>query len=116
MGKAARFTYEDIKKFPKDIQEAIYRQIAGPAAHMEPRPGAFFKIADALKITGKGCNIHIHSIRKRYTDPDGVCAKWAIDALVLAGLLPDDRQEIVREVRYSQERGEKEETIITVEY
>lgn len=59
--------------------------------------------------------IHIHSIRKRLTDADGVSAKAAIDGLVKAGVLEDDSPEFVQEVSYSQEKGKEEKTIITLE-
>ena len=60
------------------------------------------------------CCIHIHSIRKRLTDPDGASGKAAIDGLVRGGLLKDDKTQYVKEVTYSQEKGSPEETIITL--
>ena len=60
------------------------------------------------------CCIHIHSIRKRLTDPDGTSGKAAIDGLVRGGLLKDDKTQYVKEVTYSQEKGSPEETIITL--
>lgn len=59
-------------------------------------------------------SIHVHSIRKRLADADGISAKAVIDGLVLTGLLPDDSPQYVKEVTYSQEKGEPEETIITL--
>ena len=58
--------------------------------------------------------IHVHSVRKRLTDADGISAKAAIDGLVNAGILADDSPEIVKQVTYSQEKGDPEETIITL--
>lgn len=58
--------------------------------------------------------IHIHSIRKRLTDADGVSGKAAIDGIVKAGLLQDDSPKYVKEVSYSQEKGLPEKTIITI--
>jgi Holliday junction resolvase RusA-like endonuclease len=48
------------------------------------------------------------------SDADGISAKAAIDGLVHAGLLKDDSPKYVKEVSYSQEKGEPEETIITL--
>jgi len=59
-------------------------------------------------------DIHIHSIRKRLADPDGISGKAAIDGIVKCGVLKDDSVKFVKEVRYSQEKGEPEETIITI--
>ena len=58
--------------------------------------------------------IHIHSIRKRLVDPDGISAKAAIDGLVHAKVLEDDSATFVKEVSYSQEKGQPEKTIITI--
>ena len=85
---------------------------------------------DVERITGNGtlaaktdkrldppCRIHVHSIRKRLADADGVSGKAAIDGLVLGGVLEDDSTEFVKEVSYSQEKagkGEDERTIIEI--
>ena len=60
-------------------------------------------------------SIHVHSIRKRLTDPDGISAKAAIDGLVHWGILTDDTSKEVEGVSYSQEKGEPEQTIITLQ-
>ena len=61
------------------------------------------------------CHIHIHSVRKRLADADGVSGKAAIDGIVQAGILQDDSPEYVKEVSYSQEKTKGDEyTIIEV--
>ena len=60
-------------------------------------------------------SIHIHSIRKRSTDADGISAKAVIDGIVRAGILIDDSPQYVKEVSYSQEKGKEEKTIITIQ-
>ena len=59
-------------------------------------------------------SIHIHSLRKRLADPDGVSAKAAVDGLVRGGILEDDNAQFVKEVSFSQEKRKEEQTIITV--
>ena len=59
-------------------------------------------------------NLHIHSIRKRLVDPDGVSAKAVIDGIVKTGILQDDSTEFINQVSYSQEKGKEEKTIITI--
>tara|TARA_R110000765_G_scaffold376382_1_gene467129 strand:- start:243 stop:494 length:252 start_codon:yes stop_codon:yes gene_type:complete len=59
-------------------------------------------------------SIHVHSIRKRLTDPDGISCKAVIDGLVHSGILIDDSPTYVKEVTYSQEKGKVEKTIITI--
>ena len=69
----------------------------------------------------KGCqaqnprySIHIHSKRKRLADPDGISAKAAIDGIVRAGLLPDDSHDYIKEITFSQEKSQTNETIIEI--
>lgn len=57
--------------------------------------------------------ITIHSVRKQLADPDGISGKAAIDGLVKAGILGDDTSEEVKEVRFTQEKGQ-DKTIITI--
>ncbi len=70
--------------------------------------------AKQIQEDGSRCHIHIHSVRKYLTDPDGVSSKAAIDGLVVAGILPDDSAKYVEKVSYTQEKGKVEETIITL--
>ncbi len=58
--------------------------------------------------------IHFHSKRRRLADPDGVSCKAAIDGLVQGGILRDDSAHFVKEVSFSQEVSEVEETIIEI--
>ena len=60
------------------------------------------------------CRIHVHSVRKRLADSDGVSAKAAIDGMERAGILPNDSTEFVKSTTYSQEKGKEEQTIITI--
>jgi hypothetical protein len=60
------------------------------------------------------CSIAVHSRRKRLTDPDGTSAKAVLDGLRVAGILVDDSAKFVKEVSFSQEVGEPEETRITL--
>ena len=58
--------------------------------------------------------IHVHSLRKRSTDFDGISIKAAADGLIHAGILRDDSPEYVTSGTYSQEVSPREETIITI--
>jgi Holliday junction resolvase RusA-like endonuclease len=59
-------------------------------------------------------SIHVHSIRARLVDSDGVSAKAAIDGLVASGILKDDCAKYVAETTYSQQVGSPERTIIDI--
>jgi len=65
------------------------------------------------KLDKRVC-IHIHSKRKRITDPDGISGKAAIDGLAKGCLLRDDSTKYVKEVSFSQEESEEEETVIDI--
>ena len=62
-------------------------------------------------------HVHIHSVRSRLADPDGISGKAAIDGLVKAGILADDSAKEVEGVTHSQskcEDGQEERTVITI--
>lgn len=91
--------------------------ITNSPANVEQNPGDALLGEKKAERPDSLCCIHVHSIRKRLTDPDGISAKAAIDALVSCGILPDDSDRYVKEVRYSQEKTKGEEkTIITLEW
>lgn len=72
------------------------------------------KRADSFEEINQRVHIHIHSIRKRLADCDGVSAKAAIDGIVQSGLLKDDDLDHVSAVTYSQEKGKPEGTVISI--
>jgi len=89
-------------------------RIPGTATNVEQNPVDETQTQDEAKEAHPPVSIHIHSVRKRLTDSDGLCAKWLIDELVLSGLLVDDSPTYVESVTFSQEKGQPEETIITL--
>ncbi len=73
--------------------------------------------AHAIKAFDTQVDIHVHSVRKRLADSDGISAKAAIDGLVHSGVLANDSPKEVRYVTFSQERckkGEIEKTIFSL--
>ena len=59
--------------------------------------------------------IHVHSVRKRLADADGISGKAAIDGLVQEGILRNDSPQYVNEVSYSQEKTKSDEyTVIEI--
>lgn len=86
------------------------------AADMEPvEPTTALAGTAQVRSYNQAVHIHIHSIRKRPVDPDGVSAKAAIDGIVEAGVLRDDTPEFVKAVTFSQEKGSEEKTVITLD-
>jgi hypothetical protein len=56
----------------------------------------------------------VHSFRIRNCDPDGLAAKYFIDSIVTAGVLPDDNLKHIQEVRYRQTKVKSKEEEMTV--
>lgn len=87
---------------------------AVPAANME------CSVGDESVATAEGAekntryDVHVHSVRKRLADIDGISAKAAIDGIVHAGILEDDSAKQIRTISYSQEKGEPEKTTLTL--
>ena len=82
---------------------------------LEPDIGNEPLPAEATQRPDPPVRIHIHSIRKRLADSDGISGKAAIDGLTHAGIFPSDSPENVKEVTYSQEKTKGAElTEITI--
>jgi len=63
-------------------------------------------------------SLRVHSYRTRLVDVDGVSAKYAIDGLVMGGVIANDTTKEVREVIYTQTKVKnksQEKTEITIE-
>lgn len=97
-------------KFPAARQDraAVSPADVEPNSKHEPAP------ADAAKKAHPRFRIHVHSRRRRLTDPDGISVKAAIDGLVRGGLLADDGPQVVEEITFSQEKCQYEETVIEI--
>lgn len=68
------------------------------------------------KRFAKAVRVHFHSIRHRLPDLDNIQGKSVLDAIVKAGVLPDDRPEWIPErPTHTAEIGKEEKTIITIE-
>jgi len=66
------------------------------------------------KKNDKGSNtryhIEFHSVRKRLADIDNLSGKAVLDAVVRAGILPDDSPKYVKSITHTQEKGDKNES------
>ena len=62
-------------------------------------------------------DIVFHSRRRRLTDPDGASCKWALDAIVKAGIIQDDSPKEIKSITFSQEKislSEPETVTVTI--
>jgi hypothetical protein len=116
-----RFNLEDL---PKNLREQAIKQISKnrdsdtDAVLEQAASGqSVAKKKDTRPDTQHRATITVHSIRKRLLDPDGCSAKAAIDTIVREGnILIDDSAKYVKEVRFTQEKGKEEKTIITIDW
>ena len=84
-------------------------------ADMEPDIGNAPFPEEATSRPDPPVRIHIHSLRHRLADADGISGKAVIDGLTHAGIFPSDSPENVKEVTYSQEKTKGAEfTEITI--
>jgi hypothetical protein len=70
---------------------------------------------NTVKAMATPVRVHVHCRRKRLLDYDNVHYKPVIDGIRASGLLPDDRPEYFVGAYVTQEQGEPEETIVTLE-
>lgn len=85
-----------------------------PPTDMEPG------LADALprkthpvQMDQRVC-VRVHSKGRRLADTEGYCVKPVFDAFTKAGIWRDDSGRYIKEVSFSQEVSEVEETIIDI--
>jgi len=97
---------EHMRKFHSNTKVSI--------ANVEPNTVHAPAPTNAPKKINSPVHIRIHSKRKRLCDSDGICGKFAIDAIVRAGILQDDSPKHVKNVSFSQEKCGPEETVITL--
>jgi hypothetical protein len=88
--------------------------IADTASNVEPNTSNAPNGEEVIEGCDTPCSIHIHSIRHRLADIDGISVKACIDGLVHAKVLQDDSPKYVKEVTFSQEKSDVEKTIITI--
>lgn len=89
----------------------------GTVADLESNPRYGAAGTHEVQTFSSPVNVHVHSKRRRECDPDGISVKWALDAVVEAGILVDDSPKHIKHVTFSQEKipvSEREETVITI--
>lgn len=106
-----RWTQEEYEAY---LRLAAKNRAAVPAPDLESDSEHGSKTENVDKEVYPRFRIHVHSKRRRLTDPDGVSAKTAIDGLVKGGIFRDDSAKYISAVTFTQELSKLEETIIEV--
>lgn len=103
------------KKKYDEYMSKFDNRIANKVANNKPIVRNVSLAAQAYPRFDGPVSISIHSIRHKLTDCGGACAKYVIDAIVSAGILPDDNPKIIPESpKETQEKGVNEKVIITI--
>ena len=83
-----------------------------PAPDMEPgATDALPRKAQAIQVDQRVC-VRVHSKGRRLADTEGYCVKAIFDAFTEGGLWTDDSGRYIKEVCFTQEIAEVEETVI----
>ena len=107
----------EIKDLPKKWQEEALLQIrnTGTNAFMEQ----ITRNGRVEKKESEGLDTPVHGLcthyRKRFIDYENLQCKFAIDTIVKAGILPDDRIEFLERITHKQVKvktREEEKTVI----
>ena len=88
--------------------------ITFPFTDLEPYFSDASLGAKEIKRLDSRVSVHVHSLRHRLADPDGISAKAVIDGIVKAGILTDDTSKQIKEVSFSQKKISKKQAEITV--
>lgn len=98
----------------KEDGQRIKNRVAPTTSHMEQNPCDEPLAEKKVEGFTTRCRVHFHSVRKRLADSDGISGKACLDGLVHAGILSNDSTKEVQSTTHSQEKGEKELTVITI--
>lgn len=86
-----------------------------PDADVEQDSGNAKISTDEAPAFDSPVNLHVHHIRKRQTDIDGLSIKATLDGLVAGGILPDDSPEWIKSITTTASKGAVEKTIFRFE-
>ncbi len=109
---------QELQNFLKGRHAKVRNHTPRKTTHLEPDCSHEIERPNEIKAFDSPVNVTVHSYRYRLCDPDGISVKWALDAIVKAGILVDDKPENVKEVRFKQSKipkTEDEKTVITLE-
>lgn len=112
-----RMSEPEFKQMMKGSHAKIKDNVQSPAPNLERNFVHVPKKPYANQAFNKRVIITVHSFRHRLADPDGLCGKYHIDAIVDSGLLVNDTPEEIQEVRFKQTKIKKtdaERTVVTL--
>jgi len=110
LSKSRRKNFHNVRRNKSNDRPAVQ------APDLELYSGIKVEGAHTFKGFDTPVRVHLHHVRRRLADSDGISGKAALDAIVNAGVLADDNVDCVVSVTHSQEQTHgPEKTIITLE-
>ena len=109
---------KQFSKMMKGSHAKINNNVRSSSPDMEPDSFDAAKRAYEIKAFDSAVIITVHSFRYRLADPDGISFKAHLDSIVKAGILVDDSQKYVEEVRFKQtkiKKPEEERVVVTIQ-
>lgn len=105
-----------ISDFNERVQAQIRNQIAGSRAFMESHSFVEAERPHAVETLDAPYYISVRCKTKNAmrSDPDNICIKWILDELVNQRILSNDTSKEIKRISFTREKGEPDETIITV--
>ena len=109
-----RWTLEQYKEFRRSGRAP--NNTAVRATDMEQNPVNELARTTQDKKVSEKYRINVHRYSAKLCDPDNIASKWSVDALELAGIIPEDSPEYIEAVTFQQTKCKRSEerTVITV--
>jgi hypothetical protein len=107
----------ELRRINPNVSKSVIALNSRPSGSI-PEPAVHNGTDGATKRKTKNSGRYVVSVtsyRSRLCDPDNLCAKYFVDALRYAGVIPDDRpDDIIYQIQQKKCSKEKEKTLIEV--
>lgn len=113
-----RMSAEQIKAHQERVHEKPNDRNTNPNANVESNTGNAPLGAQEVPRFSSPVRVLVTHHRKRLVDTGGASEKWAMDAIVRAGILEDDSAKHIEEIKHRQvkvKKGESEKTVFCIE-
>lgn len=113
-----RMSAEEIRLHQLKVHGKAKNRNTDSHADVEPDAGDAPLGAQKVPLFSSPVCVLVTHHRKRLVDTGGASEKWAMDAIVRAGVLKDDSAKYIEDIRHKQikvKKGEQEKTVFEIE-
>lgn len=113
-----RLTEQQVKDHQAKVHAKIHTRNPNSNADMESNSGNASLGAEKVQGFSSPVRVLVTHHRKRLVDTGGASEKWAMDAIVRAGILEDDTAKHIEEIKHKQvkiKKGDTEKTVFEIE-